>query len=122
MLLDLLFHHNRILEPPPAPTGFPQPYKQERQATLPRRVAAHVVVTASTVRVVLTDPTIFAKTRLSLASNTVSVSGTDIIVRAGVKTALRRTALSAKMGTILASGRHDLSDEELITMFLELLD
>lgn len=110
------------VEVPTVFTDFPQPTGTARQASLPHRADAHVVATSSKVKVLLSDPAVFAKTHLVAQTDTVNVSGAEIVARAGFRTVLVPVSAKSKTGTILASGRHDLSDEELITMFLELLD
>lgn len=110
------------VEVPTVFTDFPQPYGTARQASLPHRATAHVTATSEAIRVLLSDPKVFAKTHLVATTDTVNVHGSDVIAKAGFRTVLVPVSAKSKTGTILASGRHDLSDEELITMFLELLD
>lgn len=103
-------------------TDFPQPYGTARQASVLHRADAHVVATSSKIKVLLSDPAVFAKVRLLADTDTVIVGGGSVVAKAGFKTLLVPVSSKTKTGTILASGRHDLSDEELITMFLELID
>lgn len=48
--------------------------------------------------------------------------GTSISASGRSRVKVFSRPLAAKTSTILATGRHDLSDEELVTVFLELID
>jgi hypothetical protein len=120
VLLDLLSHHHRVV----VFTDFPQPYGNPKEASLPQKQTkpANTAVQPSSVRVTVADPIIRAAVEIPLAKTLVVVCEASITASSSSKIKLPSTALTPKTSTILATGRHDLSDEELITLFLELID
>lgn len=63
-----------------------------------------------------------AKAVSAVRTGMVFVRGTSISASGRSRVKVFSRPLAAKTSTILATGRHDLSDEELVTVFLELID
>lgn len=105
-------------------TDFPQPYGNAREASLPHKtsVSVHVTLAPSKVSVTVSDLTLHTGVTLALATTTVDVHGKDTVTSARASFKLAPASTTLKTSTIRATGRHDLSDEALITMFLELID
>jgi hypothetical protein len=98
------------------------PYSQPKTVTQVQRVSAYVRLGSSNLSAFLEDPRVSAAAQLGVLSHDLVLKEGKVSASAGTKVLLFATSADAKLGKILATGQHDLTDEELIAMLLEMLD
>lgn len=109
----------------PVDEGFAQPKWFNNLVPIEHKrvkVAAYIKLPSTTVFAKTELPEAVAGARLALGTTVVTSNNSEVLASAGTKVALVGIKSSSKLATILATGKHDLSDEELTAMVLELLN
>lgn len=86
------------------------------------RVSAYVKLGSTAFGALLSRPEVAAAANIAVLGSDLVLKEAKVTARAGTTVLLFGIAAEVAHGRITALGKHDLSDEELVAMLLELLD
>lgn len=89
---------------------------------LRRQIKASFTLPSAKVLVRLSEPDVLARSTFALSSEIVKVAHSDFEFRSGSTIQLVQVKSSVHLESLIAVGGYDLSDEELVTAFLAVLD